>query len=368
MYQVCVLGAGKIGEAIATILSESGDYQIKLADADPKRARQVASGLKNTSGFGIDPSNIKATVKLLTDCQAVLSALPFYCNKDVATAALKAGVHYLDLTEDVSITRQVIELSKTSKKSFLPQCGLAPGFISIAAAHMISLFDKVETLKMRVGALPLFPTNRLKYNMTWSTEGLINEYCNPCEAIDNGQKVSLQPLESYETFSLNGDSYEAFNTSGGLGTLVNTMSGKVKKLDYKSIRYKGHREYMAFLLHDLGFINDRKALRDILDRNIPSTPQDKCLILVEATGYNGDRLLQRTYASTIYSTHIGGRHLTAIQVTTAAGILAPLDMLLSGKLKQRAGLIRSEEISLKEFLDNRFGRYYRDELALKALV
>ena len=79
---------------------------------------------------------------------------------------------------------------------------------------------------MRVGALPQFPTNALNYNLTWSTDGLINEYCNPCEAIHEGKLIEVLPLEGIEQFSLDGITYEAFNTSGGLGTLCETLPAR----------------------------------------------------------------------------------------------------------------------------------------------
>ena len=91
----------------------------------------------------------------------------------------------------------------------MPQCGLAPGFISIVANDLVQRFDAVETVRMRVGALPQFPTDALKYNLTWSTDGLINEYCNPCEVIHEGRQIEVLPLEGLEHFSLDGDRYES---------------------------------------------------------------------------------------------------------------------------------------------------------------
>src|SRR5690606_37523481 len=162
------------------------------------------------------------------------------------------------------------------------------GFISIAASHLMKSFDKIDTVKMRVGALPLYPSNRLKYNLTWSTEGLINEYGNPCEAIEDGEIVSLLPLEGYERFHLNGSEYEAFNTSGGLGTLCHSYEGKVRQLNYKSVRFCGHRDLIAFLMQDLRFNEDRDTLRQVFERSITTTAQDEILILVEVRGYIND--------------------------------------------------------------------------------
>ena len=121
-------------------------------------------------------------------CDTVISALSFLHNARVAEAALAAGVSYFDLTEDVATTRQVREIAERARDGqiFMPQCGLAPGFISIVAHDLTSWFEKLDAVQMRVGALPQFPTGALKYNLTWSTDGLINEYCNPCEAIHDG--------------------------------------------------------------------------------------------------------------------------------------------------------------------------------------
>src|SRR4029079_10385069 len=166
----------------------------------------------------------------LVDNDTVISALSYYHNPRVAEAALKAGVNYFDLTEDVETTRRVREIAAKARDGqiFMPQCGLAPGFISIVANYLTKRVDPVETVRMRVGALPLFPTGALKYNLTWSTDGLINEYINPCEAIQDGRIVELQPLEGYEQCLLDGVRYEAFNTSGGLGTLCETLDGRVR--------------------------------------------------------------------------------------------------------------------------------------------
>ncbi len=367
MYTVALFGAGKIGEAITGLLTLDGDYTVRVCDHDLGRAKIVASMWKNAEAHQLDLKNKASVTKLLTGCQAVLSALPYYCNVEVAELALKAGVHYLDLTEDVETTRAVIKHGGQATTALIPQCGLAPGFISIAAAHLVNSFEKIDTVKMRVGALPIYPSNSIKYNLTWSTEGLINEYGNMCEVIDDGKKLAAFPLEGLERFSLDGDEYEAFNTSGGLGTLCDTLMGRVRKLDYKSVRYPGHRDYMAFLMNELRFNEDREVLKNVFERSIATTHQDKCIILVEVRGWIKERLLQKTYASTVYNARIGSHHFGAIQITTAAGICAPLDLLLTGKTTKKSGHIKCEEISLLECLENRFGKYYKDELALKGI-
>jgi saccharopine dehydrogenase-like NADP-dependent oxidoreductase len=199
---------------------------------------------------------------------------------------------------------------------------------------------------MRVGALPKFPSNALNYNLTWSTDGVINEYCEPCEAIVNGQLRETQPLEELEEFSLDGVLYEAFNTSGGLGTLCETLAGKVRNLNYRTIRYPGHAAIMKALLNDLRLRDRRPLLKDILENAVPITLQDVVIVFVTVSGLRN-----------VYAAPLGGRVRSAIQITTAGGICAVLDMLASGKLPQK-GLIKQEEIGLEAFLANRFGKVY----------
>lgn len=368
MRHIALFGSGKIGEAITALLAASGDYRVRVCDGDIARAQAVAAQWPGTEAFPLNVEDQAALEKLLTGVDAVISALPYFLNKKVALACTKMKVHYLDLTEDVETTKFISTLAATASSAFMPQCGLAPGFISIAAHHLFKTFNTVDTVKMRVGALPIYPTNKLKYNLTWSTDGLINEYSNSCESIINGTLSSTQPLEGYETFSLDGDEYEAFNTSGGLGTLCTTLMGKVKNLNYKTIRYLGHRDLMQFLLQDLRFSEDRDTLKRIFERSITTTAQDKCLILVEVTGVAGGKFAQRTYASTVYNTHVGSRHFGAIQITTAAGVCGALDLLLSGAIGKSMGLVKCEEIPMDIFLDNRFGKHFRDEKALSGLL
>jgi saccharopine dehydrogenase-like NADP-dependent oxidoreductase len=367
MFTVTLFGAGKIGETICALLTASGRYKVRVADADGSRAKAVAARFQGAEGFALKLSDAAATSKILQGCSAVMSALPYHCNVTVAELALQNKIHYLDLTEDVQTTAAVAKLAKGAAVGFMPQCGLAPGFISIAAAHLGRQFDKLDKLKLRVGALPVFPSNRLKYNLTWSTDGLINEYGNLCEVVESGEKRLAFPLEGYERFSLDGCEYEAFNTSGGLGSLADTLNGKVRDLNYKTIRYPGHRDLVAFLMQDLGFNADRETLKSVFERSIPHTGQDKCIIFVEASGQREGRYSQQTYASTVYNAVVNKIHFGAIQITTASGICAPLDLLLTGKLKSNKGFLLCEDITLTDFLDNEFGAYYRDDKALSGI-
>jgi saccharopine dehydrogenase-like NADP-dependent oxidoreductase len=298
---------------------------------------------------------------------ATLSACPYQLNRYLAEAAAATGVHYLDLTEDVASTKLVKSLAQSANCALIPQCGLAPGFITIAAYDLTQQFDRLENVHMRVGALPKYPSNALKYNLTWSTDGLINEYCQPCEAIVEGKLMQVPPLEELETFSLDGINYEAFNTSGGLGTLCETLAGKVTNLNYRSVRYPGHRDIMKMLLQDLRLIDHQSLLKEIFEAAIPFTYQDVVLVFINVTGMKNGQLIQETYANKIYSQTINGKLWSAIQITTAAGICGVLDLLAEGKLPQQ-GFVRQEDVSYDDFINNRFGRYYAKKQPAEANV
>ncbi len=353
--KVVLAGAGKIGEAIVALLEQSGDYEITILEQDRERLRGFErEGLRLVAGPLGDEDEL---AKLLEGQDAVMSACPFYLTPLVARAARNAQVHYFDLTEDVESTRVVKKLAEGAQSAFVPQCGLAPGFISIAAHDATLGYESLRDVRMRVGALPIFPSNALKYNLTWSTDGLINEYCNPCEAIVDGKVREVPALEEIEEFSLDGVAYEAFNTSGGLGTLCETLGGRVENLNYKTVRYPGHRDIVKILIRDLRLGMQRDVLKDVFEAAIPMTKQDLVLVFVTVTGHKEGRLTQETFVRKIYAKRVNGRLLSAIQLTTAAGICAMVDLHREGKLPAR-GFVRQEEARLPDFLANRFGRHY----------
>ncbi len=357
MRKVLLLGAGKIGRMIAQMLTSSGDYQVLVGDADPhslERIRAKRRGHRAARRFR--PARNRHRV---ARSGAVISALSYRHNPTVAEAAQEAGVSYFDLTEDIATTKRVAEISTLAipGQIFMPQCGLAPGFVSIAAQSLTEGFDSLDTVTMRVGALPQFPSNALMYNLTWSTDGLINEYCNPCEAIHEGQLINVLPLEGNEHFSLDGVRYEAFNTSGGLGSLCETLEGRVRELNYKTIRYQGHRDLMNFLIRGLRLSERRELLKDILERAVPVTFQDVVVVFCTVSGQRKGQYVQHSDARKIYGQTINGETWSAIQLTTAAGICTVVDLYFGGAMSG-TGLVRQEQVKLADFLKNRFGQNY----------
>lgn len=353
--KVAIVGAGLIGHTIARMLRATGDYEVSAFDRDSVALDKLAA--QGISTCRVDSADANALKAALQGFDALVNALPYYLAINVAAAAKAAGVHYFDLTEDVRATHAIRSLADGASHAFMPQCGLAPGFIGIAAHELANRFTQIRDVKMRVGALPQFPTNALKYNLTWSVDGLINEYCQPCEAIRDSRKQWVQPLEGLEHFSLDGTEYEAFNTSGGLGTLCETLSGRVETLDYKSVRYPGHRDLMQFLLEDMRLASDRDTLKSMMRRAVPSTSQDVVLIFVTVTGMRDGQLVQEVFTRKVFAKHVCGVAMSAIEITTAGAMCAVLDLFRENRLP-RSGFIRQEQVSMREFLANRFGRLY----------
>ncbi len=346
-------------------MATSGDYTVTVADRSAAALAHLSQAmdaptLAKVRTQALDVHNGEALRRVMQGHFAVLSAAPFQQTLAIAQAARDTGVHYLDLTEDVASTRQIRQLADGAPCAFIPQCGLAPGFVSIAAADLAARFDKLDSVRLRVGALPTYPSNALNYNLTWSTDGVINEYIEPCEAIVDGRRVEVQALEEREEFSLDGVRYEAFNTSGGLGTLCETLEGRVRTLNYRTIRYPGHADIMKALLHDLRLKDRRDVLKDILEQALPTTLQDVVIVFVTVSGWRDGHLQQDTLARSIYSGVVAGKLRSAIQITTASSLCAMLDLLAQGVLPQQ-GFVKQESVPLATFLANRFGGVYAEQ-------
>jgi saccharopine dehydrogenase-like NADP-dependent oxidoreductase len=364
MHRVLVLGSGKIGSLIAGLLAESGDYEVHLSDSRAGAAREVAAahGTSAIRPLELDATRRDELERYAKDqrIEALVSALPYYLNEGVAAAARATGCHYFDLTEDVSVAATVQRLAADASTSFAPQCGLAPGFVSIAAAELIRHFQTPRTVKLRVGALPQHPNNVLKYSLTWSTDGLINEYGNPCLSVVDGTAREVLPLEGLEEIEIDGQLYEAFNTSGGLGSLAETWGAGVESMDYKTIRYPGHCEQMRLLMNGLKLNQDRGTLKRILENSVPQTLQDVVIIYTAVTGLQGGEFREENYVNKVYPQLISGRLWSAIQVTTAAGLCAVLDLVFRTPERYR-GFVRQEQFELPHVLANRFGRYFGEQ-------
>jgi saccharopine dehydrogenase-like NADP-dependent oxidoreductase len=332
-HRVAIIGKGNIGWAIKELLKN--DYDIKQGDI--------------TDGF--DARDIEQVRVFLKDVDAVISAGPFAINKNIGAVAAELNIGYFDLTEDVETTEFIRGIK--SNNVMMPQCGLAPGAINICAASLMKEFDHVSEVMMRVGALPRFTTNEMSYYLSWSTNGLINEYCNEADAIYEGKSIKVMPLEGAEKMIIEGESYEAFNTSGGCATMCETFENKVDNLSYKTIRYPGHLNHMKFLFNDLHLKKNKDVLEKLFDKEVPRTTNDVIIFFVKVIGEIEGVLQEKTYLRKIY----GDDRFSAIQRTTASGVCSCLEMYFKDQIPKN-GFTKQESIVWEDFTANQFGSVY----------
>lgn len=348
--KIAVLGLGKIGLLAAKLLHEEG-FAVTGCDKRPPAEAQPFSCRET------DVSSQSGLSAELSKQEAVLSCLPYHLNKQVAETAHALGIHYFDLTEDVPTTNAIQELAKTSKGVMAPQCGLAPGFVGIVAASQMQLFDKCRSIRMRVGALPQHPTGHLGYAFNWSPEGVVNEYLNDCEVIEGGQRKWVSAMEWLETIYVKGTHLEAFTTSGGLGTMCETMHGKVENLDYKTMRYPGHMRLMNFFFHELLMRERREEAGLILTHAKPPVDEDVVYVHIASEGEINGKLARKEFVRAYYPIEVGGKRNTAIAWTTSASVVSVICMVREGMLPQK-GFIRQEEIPFAEYLKTGTGRLF----------
>jgi saccharopine dehydrogenase-like NADP-dependent oxidoreductase len=339
--KIGIIGAGNVGKTLKAMLaSVDGVTGTTLGDNTVQDAVYVDAG----SG-----ENLAAFVRRH---DAIVNALPFYLNKAVASACAEAHRSYFDFSEDIESTASVKDLAKNEKEiAFIPQCGLAPGAVNIIGAHLIAGFDHVRTLELRVGALPLSANNEMKYYLSWSSSGLINEYIKPCDALFRGEPIKTRPLDGRENIIIDGVAYEAFNTSGGVATMCETYRGRIGELNYKTIRYPGHLDHMRFVINDLGLGDRPDLLTQIFDQSIPATTQDVVLLYVNALGTRRGKLEQCSYLKKVKAQELFPA--TAIQTTTAAAMAAVIELWMRGELKP--GFVRQEEVPFDDFMKTRWG-------------
>jgi saccharopine dehydrogenase-like NADP-dependent oxidoreductase len=358
MYSICVAGGGTIGRLIALLLADSHDYEVYLTDKEPANLQLIYSHPNlHTELLDVTDADSFEQFLITHNIQVIIASLPYFYNVHVAQLARKLQLYYFDLTEDVAVTKKIKEVAKDSQQAFIPQCGVAPGFINIVANHLMQKFDSLTSAFLRAGCLPRSTHNALQYAITWSVDGLINEYGNECFGLAHGKKTTLHPLDDLEMIELDGTLYEAFNTSGGIGNLVETYRDRIDSLNYKTMRYPGHCEKMRFLMQDLYLNEDRATLKRILEKSLPRTDQDVMLLYVSVAGKKQGVYLEENYVNKLYPQTWFNKTWSAIQVTTACSLCAVVDLVLQ-EPQHYQGFIVQESFSLEKFLNNRFGKVY----------
>ena len=342
MNKLGVLGLGKVGTLVGVLLSEKFEvtgFDIRAPHYDIELPFVVKR---------IDIGKLENIKIALEGIDAVISALPYYLNTHIAEIAHRKRIHYFDLTEDVNTMRHIEKLSEHSDSVLAPQCGLAPGFIGILGGDLASQFDQLRDIELRVGALPRYPNGQLAYSFTWSPTGVINEYLNDAEAIHNGERKNVPSLDGFEYMNIEGQEYEAFTTSGGLGTMCSTFEGKVDTLNYKTIRYPGHGKLMRFLMYELVMKKDLKQLEKILTTAKPPVDEDLVHVYAVVEGGVDGKMQRKELFQTYFPIKIHGKTWRAISWTTAASLAAVVEMVASQVLPQK-GFLKQEMISLSDF-------------------
>jgi saccharopine dehydrogenase-like NADP-dependent oxidoreductase len=356
---VRVIGLGKVGELVATLLCDSG-FEVVAYDARARGGLPFATGTLDVR----DPVALRAA---LNGAHAVVSAMPFHLNLGVAEAAHDEGVHYFDLTEDVPTTQRVRELAASDPQIvYAPQCGLAPGLIGIIGASLTNHFTAIRSIELKVGALPRHPAGLLGYAFNWSAEGVVNEYLNDCEVLRNGGRQLVPAMTEHERVVIGGIELEASLTSGGLGTMCETFGGRVQRLDYKTLRYPGHFALMRFFFDELAMRERRELAGEILVNAKPPVDDDVVYLYAAVEGFaNGvgdtavGQLNRKQYVRAYQPLSINGRTWRAISWTTAASAVAVVELVADGRLPS-TGFIQQEAIRFEDLLSTKNGARFAE--------
>jgi len=355
-----VLGAGAMGRAVALDLARSDDVKaVVLADSDPDVAREAKAfvGSPKVSTSRLDVTDLDAVVKAMSGVDMAVSCVPYGHNFDLSKAAIQAGCHLCDLGGNNDIVRKQLCLDAKARKAgitIIPDCGLAPGLATVLAADALRRMDKVSELHLRVGGLPVDPKPPLDYMLLFNPGGLVNEYKERPVVIRGGKVMTVEPLDELEevVFPEPFGRLEAFNTSGGTSTLPQTLLGKVDQLDYKTIRYPGHRDKVKCMM-ELGLFDEepmtvgdaqvkpRDLTEKLLGERLPRKGDDVVLLRVWAEGKVEGRERTLTYTIVDHCDHEAG--LTAMQRTTAFPVAIVALMVASGEIDER-GVVPQEHV------------------------
>lgn len=349
-----VIGSGMMGSALAYDLAHSDDVEkVYLADIDFDRAESAAKNIgANVVPVKLDVNSHDDVVYVMEQVDVVCGATSYNHNLLLTKAAIETGKHFCDLGGNMDVVYKQMELNEKARAAnvlIIPNCGLAPGLAAILGAGGAKYFDVVDEIHLRVGGLPQHPVPPLNYQIVFSVEGLINEYIEPAEVIRNGevkQVPSMDDLEELDFPSPFGK-VEAFNTSGGVSTLTKMFNGKVKALDYKTIRYKGHCEKFKTLL-DLGFASSeplmvgnsvktaRELFQELLKKKLPSSGHDLILMRVWIQGTKNNERKTLTYEMIDYFDE--QTKISSMMRTTSFPTSIIAQMIVNGKIKERGVL------------------------------
>jgi saccharopine dehydrogenase-like NADP-dependent oxidoreductase len=379
--KVLICGSGGIGRAVALLLRELGelDVDIILADAFPEQTLSAAEfvGLGGKGSVETLVLPFEGTTPELENAlywaDLVLDCLPGGQAPRVAAWCLQHGCHYANLTEYVAETNQILEMAKDAKTGFALQCGLAPGFVNVLGMQRYNRFCKrfdvtvVDSMKMRVGALTRNAEGPHFYGFTWSPIGVATEYVKDAVVVRDFKTKTVPSLAEVQTLLIDGKAYEEATTSGGAADLPEALAGKVRHLDYKTLRYPGHWSWVQRQLDAIGDVPDRiQQLQERMQSAIPSVSDDLVVIYAAVEGRDKKGARHRfDEAYQVWPATFGGRTLRAIQSTTAAGLAECARMLLTEDLH---GPLLQSQLDPESYLNGPYASaVYQKPLSLTTL-
>jgi len=381
--KLLVIGSGMMGSAAAYDMAHQSDVvSITLADADIKRAREVAArvnhlhGDKRVKPVALDASDEKSAVRVMKGHDATLSAVPYFLNLGLAKAAIEARCHFADLGGNNTVVRQELALSSKAEKrgvAIAPDCGLSPGMASVLGGELVKrLGGRADALKLYVGGLPERPMPPFHYQLVFSVEGLINEYVEPARILRRGKLVTIEPLTEPEEFHMAGFApLIAFHTSGGTSTLPESFAGRVGECFEKTLRYPGHFDLLCEL-KALGLFSSEKMkigkaeiapralMSKIFEGKFASKGPDVCIMRLEAhesvrspgvRGLLGGHLQGRVATFTLVDKYDTKTDMSAMMRTTAFPASIVLQMLASGVIRKRGSVLQERDVPANLFLN-----------------
>jgi len=365
--KILVLGAGRMGHGAAFDLihnSPAVDH-VTVADFDFGKAQAVAAavGTDRITARQIDASGYKDVVELFRGHDSVISCVNYWYNMALSKAAIETGANFCDLGGNNYVVDEQLALDAKAKAAginIIPDCGLAPGMVSLLAMHGAAQFESVDEIHIRVGGLPQDPQPPLNYQLVFSVEGLINEYIEVARVIREGEIKEIPSMTEIESLAFDGfPPLEAFQTSGGTSTLPDTFLGKIRELDYKTIRYAGHCDKFKAMM-DLGLcssdeimvdfqkVKPRKVFGELLQQHLPADGPDYVLVRVDFVGTkNGGT---KTLRYDIVDKQDEATGMSAMMRTTAfpASIIA--QMMASGDVLSRGATPQEKAIDPERFV------------------
>ena len=366
---IFIAGSGGIGEAAALLLREWCDFETTVilgdvSEGSLKKAVEMVTGnsSKTTavetvvmSREGINDA-MKAAFErtdVLLDCSPGGQA------PRMARFAVDYKFHYANLTEYVAETDEIIAMASNADTGFILQTGLAPGFINVKAMQLYNEFvakydnENVERIGMKVGALTAHAHAPHFYGFTWSPIGVATEYVKDSRVIRDHKITERPALSDRETIVIGARTYEADLTSGGAADLPDFFEGKATQLDYKTLRYVGHYQWVDSIVKTLSVDADLPdRLQEVMLAAVPSVEDDMVLVHASVDGFDAAgrrRMIEKAYF--VEPLEINGRHLRAIQTTTAAPLCESAMMLLGGNYK---GVVLQSQIDPVSFMSGKF--------------